>query len=161
MKHLYQIIQRNVAAWREDGYPVEEYPAVAEILDYATLPDSDVRRFLRRAQLRALETYWFLRLVEGTPHIFDLYRRYYLSRLELLAALGLDREEIKDFVVDEGIDELWRRIREDEAFVRDHRLESVHETLTLDYPSYILALAMGAGKTMLSCRKSSSFLTVG
>ncbi len=149
MDFLYQRIQQNVRAWREDGYPTDDYPAVAEILDYATLPESDTRRFLRKAQLRALETYWYLRLVEGTPHIFELYRRYYPKRLDLLSALSLDRDDIKDFVLNEGMDALWERIRQDEDFVKDHKLESVHETLTLDYPSYILALAMGAGKTML------------
>ena len=34
-------------------------------------------------------------------------------------------------------------------FVRRFKLEAPRETLTLDYPSYILALAMGAGKTIL------------
>jgi len=149
MSHLYELIQQNVAAWREDGYPTEDYPAIGEILDYATLPESGNLRFLRRAQLRALETYWYLRLEEGTPHIFDLYQRYYPKPLDLLAALGLDRDDIKDFVVNEGIKALWERVREDEEFVKAHKLESVHETLTLDYPSYILALAMGAGKTIL------------
>jgi type III restriction enzyme len=149
MSHLYELIQQNVAAWREDGYPTEDYPAIAEILDYAMLPESNGLRFLRTAQLRALETYWYLRLVEGTPHIFDLYQRYYPRPLDLLAALGLDRDDIKDFVLNEGLDALWPRIREDESFVKAHKLESVHETLVLDYPSYILALAMGAGKTML------------
>ena len=54
MDFLYQKIQQDVAAWREDGYPFDEHPAIAEILDYATLPESDTRRFLRKAQLRAL-----------------------------------------------------------------------------------------------------------
>src|SRR3972149_11452709 len=40
-------------------------------------------------------------------------------------------------------------IRRDDNFVREFRLEALRETLTLDYPSYILALAMGAGKTVL------------
>jgi len=149
MTHLYELIQQNVAAWREDGYPASDYPAIAEVLDYATLPESGGLRFLRQAQLRALETYWYLRLVEETPHIFDLYRRYYARPLDLLAALGLDRDDIKDFVLNEGLDALWERIRTDGEFVKAHKLESVHETLTLDYPSYILALAMGAGKTIL------------
>jgi len=52
-------------------------------------------------------------------------------------------------VLNEGLDALWERVRSDEDFIKAHKLESVHETLTLDYPSYILALAMGAGKTML------------
>ncbi len=52
-------------------------------------------------------------------------------------------------MLNEGLDALWERVRSDEDFIKAHKLESVHETLTLDYPSYILALAMGAGKTML------------
>jgi len=149
MTHLYELIQQNVAAWRESGYQTEDYPAIAEIFDYAVLPEGGGLRFLRKAQLRALETYWYLRLVEGTPHIFDLYRRYYSRPLNLLAALGLDRDDIKDFVLNEGLDALWQRIRTDGEFVKTRKLESVHETLALDYPSYILALAMGAGKTIL------------
>ena len=154
MPHLYELIQQNVAAWREDGYPTEDYPAIGEILDYATLLESGNLRFLRKAQLRALETYWYLRLKEGTPHIFDLYQRYYPKPMDLLAALGLDSEEIKEFILNElmsggSVDTLWDRTRTDGEFVKAHKLESVHETLTLDYPSYILALAMGAGKTIL------------
>jgi hypothetical protein len=98
MPHLYELIQQKVANWREDGYP-SEYPAIAEILEYAILPQTDSLRFLRAAQLRALETYWYLRLIEGTPHIFDLYRLYYPKPIELLTALGLDHDEIKDFVL--------------------------------------------------------------
>jgi hypothetical protein len=149
MPHLYEIIQQNVAEWRSAGYTTADYPAIAEILDYARLPEDGGLRFLRAAQFQALETYWYLRLVEGTPHIFDLYQKYYPRPMDLLAALGMDTEEIKDFVINEGMDALWQKVREDEQFVKDHDLESVHETLTLDYPSYILALAMGAGKTIL------------
>jgi type III restriction enzyme len=58
--------------------------------------------------------------------------------------------------MNEGLDALWQRIRKGGRFVKDHKLESVHETLTLDYPSYILALAMGAGKTMLIGAKVAS-----
>lgn len=148
MPHLYELIQQNVAAWREAGYPCD-YPAIAEILEYAALPETGNLRYLRKVQLRALETYWYLRLVEGTPHIFDLYRKYYPKPIDLLVALGLDRDAIKDFVLNEGLDALWDRVRADADFVKAHKLESVHETLVLDYPSYIMALAMGAGKTML------------
>lgn len=149
MPHLYELIQQNVTSWRESGYPTDHYPAIAEILEYAAIPETGSLRFLRAAQLRALETYWYLRLVESTPHIFDLYRRYYSKPIDLLAALGLNRDDIKDFVLNEGMDALWERIRTDDDFVKTHKLESVYETLVLDYPSYILALAMGAGKTIL------------
>lgn len=150
--HLYEVIQSKVTAWRETGYPSDPYPAIAEILEYATIPLADgglQLRTLRAAQLRALETYWYLRLVEGSPHIFDLYERCYPRINDLLTALGLDTPAIKDFVLDEGKSALWDKLKHDTTFVKRHRLESVHETLTLDYPSYILALAMGAGKTML------------
>jgi type III restriction enzyme len=96
MTYLYELIQQKVTDWRSRGYPTEGYPAVAEILDYATLPESEGLRYLRQAQLRALETYWYLRLVEGTPHVFELYQRYYARPLDLRAASGLDRDEIKD-----------------------------------------------------------------
>ena len=41
------------------------------------------------------------------------------------------------------------RLKTDDDFVAAHKLEALRETLTLAYPSYILALAMGAGKTIL------------
>lgn len=41
------------------------------------------------------------------------------------------------------------RVKADNAFVRKYAPESLRESLTLDYASYILALAMGAGKTIL------------
>ena len=47
------------------------------------------------------------------------------------------------------LDALWKSIKSDDNFVRQFRLQALRETLALDYPSYILALAMGAGKTAL------------
>ncbi|HOV80403.1 MAG TPA: DEAD/DEAH box helicase family protein [Bacillota bacterium] len=149
MSHLHQIIAERTQAWREGGYPCSDFPAIAEILEYQTEPETGILRFLRKPQLRALETYWYLRLVEKTPHVFDIYRRYYKKQSELLAALGLNNNKIKEFVLDEGIEALWERIKNDDVFVRAFKLESLRETLTLEYPSYIFALAMGAGKTIL------------
>ena len=71
VKHLYEAIEERVTAWRGAHYPCAKYPAIGEILEYAVLPESDNLRFLRRPQLRALETYWYLRLVEGTPRISE------------------------------------------------------------------------------------------
>ena len=149
MDHLYQIIQQKVLAWREDGYPVVQYPVISEILRYATLSDSSALRFLRAAQIRALETYWYLRLAEKTPHIFDLYQKYFPRPTDLMDSLGLNLDELRDLAVNEGIDGLIKKITQDKKFVKEHKLESVHETLTLAYPSYIFALAMGTGKTIL------------
>ncbi len=149
MNHLHQKIAACVNTWRSEDYACPECPALAEILEWAHIPETGHARFLRQPQLRALETYWYLRLIEKTPHVFDLYRKFYPKQSELLSALGLDHGDIKEYVLDEGFDALLKRIKTDDAFVRDFDLESLRETLTLGYPSYILALAMGAGKTIL------------
>ncbi len=149
MTHLHTVLSGKVAQWRQDGYPVTDHPAIAEILDWAVDADSGLSRFLRAPQLRALETYWYLRLLEGTPHVFRLYEKLFPDPADRLDALGLARPEMTRLLVGRPLDLLWERIKTDDSFVREHRLESVRETLTLDYPSYILALAMGAGKTIL------------
>ncbi len=150
MTHLHQQIAARVDAWRAEGYPCSDYPALAEILEWARETESGNLRFLRRPQLRALETYWYLRLVEKTPHIFDLYCKLYPPDENiggLLEALGIPDAAFK--ATNFKADTLWKRIKSDDAFVRDFKLEALRETLTLAYPSYILALAMGAGKTIL------------
>ncbi len=147
---LYQRLAERVAGWRADGYSADEYPAIAEILEFASEPETGELRYLRRPQLRALETYWYLRLAEETPHIFDLYQRVFppeTDKQALLDALGVPEAAFRDANYD--LDALWERSRTDDEFVRKHRLETLRETLTLRYPSYILALAMGAGKTVL------------
>lgn len=150
MNHLHQRLARRVDSWRADGYPVEGYPAIAEILEWSKDPESNGLRYLRRPQFQALETYWYLRLIEGTPRIFDLYKRIYPpdeNVAGLLESLGIPDAAFK--AVNYRIDPLWDRIKTDDMFAHDFSLESLRETLTLDYPSYILALAMGAGKTIL------------
>jgi len=150
MHHLHQRLAQRVDQWGADGYPVKPYPALAEILEWAREGETETFRFLRRPQLQALETYWYLRLVEGTPHVFDLYRKVYPpdeNLAELLESLGVPDVAFK--AANYKVDALWTRIKTDDGFVRDFRLESLRETLSLDYPSYILALAMGAGKTIL------------
>ena len=149
MTHLHQKLAACVSEWRGDSYSCEDYPAIAEIFDWATDGEAGGLRYLRPPQLRALEVYWYLRLVEETPHIIKLYEKLFPQASELLEALGLDHGDIKAYVLDHGMEALWDRIRVDDDFVHEFRLESVRESLTLDYPSYILALAMGAGKTIL------------
>ena len=150
MNHLYQAISKRADDWRTAGYPCKVYPAIAELFEWAHDSEAGALRFLRPPQLRALEVYWHLRLLEGTPHIFDLYRKLFPETSDLLAALGLDNNaSISKLVIDRGPNALWKRIKSDDDFVRDLKLESLRESLSLDYASYILALAMGAGKTIL------------
>ncbi|AFL75024.1 DEAD/DEAH box helicase family protein [Thiocystis violascens] len=148
MNLFHELIAARVDAWRAEGYPCADYPAIAEILGHAIDDERTGHlRYLRKAQFRALEVYWFLRLVEGTPKIPDLYARCFPKKAERREALGLSAKAFED--ADYDFDVLFARIRTDNAFVRANHLESLRETLTLDYPSYILALAMGAGKTIL------------
>lgn len=146
--HLYEILSAKVAEWRRQNYPCDDFPAIAEILEWAQKPDISSFQ-LRAPQSRALETYWYLRLIEKTPHIFDLYTHCLPRITERLSALGLDHPDLRDLVLDVGFDELVDKIRDDDVFVKQYHLEAIRETLTLKYPSYILALAMGAGKTVL------------
>jgi type III restriction enzyme len=146
---LYEKLAEEVGKWRSSGYPSGGYHSIREILQWAGAPDGEGFR-LRTPQLRALETYWYLRLCEGTPLVFDLYRRKYPKITELLGALGLDQPEVKDSLIDGGgIEGIVSRIKSDDDFTHKLRLEALRESLNLRYPSYIFALAMGAGKTVL------------
>lgn len=156
MSELHEELSERVTAWRTAGYPCA-YPAIGEILEYAVegeeldqpFPESGSLRYLRAAQLIALETYWYLRLVELTPHVKDLYQRMFASAKGRREALGLTAEVLRGIIEDDGLGPVIERIASDPAFAQTHRLEALHETLGLDYPSWILALAMGAGKTVL------------
>jgi type III restriction enzyme len=148
MTHLFQALAQGVDTWRAENYLCQEFPAIREILEHAQEEGGQLR-YLRRAQFRALETYWYLRLVLNTPRIGDLYTLLFPALRDRRAAMGLTSPEIVALIADEGLDTLLQRLPTDNAFVKQHGLESLRESLALDYPSYILALAMGAGKTIL------------
>lgn len=69
------------------------------------------------------------------------------TKKNLRDALAVSRDAYDE--VDEDMEELWERIRNDEDFAKRHKLDVLRESLTLAYSSYIFALAMGAGKTIL------------
>ncbi|KAB0581412.1 restriction endonuclease subunit R [Ideonella dechloratans] len=150
MSYLYQVLTQRVDAWRAANYPCDAFPAIREILEFATEDgETGQLRYLRRAQFRALETYWYLRLVLDTPKIPDLYAKLFPKPKDRREAMGLTHPDIVSFIADEGLESCLERVKSDNAFVRQYALESLRESLTLDYASYILALAMGAGKTIL------------
>ncbi len=150
MSHLFQALARRVDNWRAANYPCQDHPAIREILEFAVEDDNSGQlRYLRKAQLRALETYWYLRLVLGTPEIPKLYETLFPSHRERREAMGLTSHDLLELIADEGLDAFLARLKTDDALVRRHKLESLRETFVLGYPSYILALAMGAGKTVL------------
>lgn len=148
MTHLYQKLSDKVDEWRIGNYPCTDYSLVREILEFATEDNEGGQlRYLRNAQFRALETYWYLRLVLKTPTIPDLYANLFPKLKERLQAMGVSSELFEE--ADYDFEALIERIKKDNVFVRKHKLESLRESLSLNYASYILALAMGAGKTIL------------
>ncbi|MCR4304513.1 MAG: DEAD/DEAH box helicase family protein [Gallionella sp.] len=150
MTHLYQALATKVDEWRQTKYSCDDYPAIREILEYAIEDEeSGQLRYLRHAQFRALETYWYLRLVLNTPKIPELYETLFPKPKERREAMGLTHPEMVSYIADEGYEACLERVLNDNKFVREFALESLRESLTLDYASYILALAMGAGKTIL------------
>lgn len=149
MQTLIEKLAQATDAWRKDNFPYDEFPSISEVLAWAAEPDGAGFQ-LRAPQLRALEVYWFLRLVEETPKIADLYEKYFPADEDadaLLKALGITDAAWK--AAKYKFPTLWSNITGDDDFVRVHSLQALRETLNLDYPSYILALAMGAGKTAL------------
>jgi len=141
---LYQKLKTDVFEWRNAHYP-SEFPLIKTILEH------NQNGFLRKAQFEALETYWYLRLIKNTSNIFDLYKEYF-EGIELLKTLGisLSKDDLTNLVLERGgLDSIIEKVKNDDDFVKKYKLEALRETLTLKYPSYILALAMGAGKTIL------------
>ncbi len=150
MPHLFEALEHSAASWRKKGYPCDAYPLIGEILAYQTEKQEDrsTPKFLREPQFLALEVYWYIRLIRETPHIIDLYKHYHGSNKEdFFDALGISVS--RDALEFAEIDGMIEKIKRDEGFVKDKRIQALHEAVKLDYPSYIFALAMGAGKTVL------------
>lgn len=147
---LYKILESKVSEWRQKDYD-SEFATISEILNYNYDKETGSLRFLRKAQFEALEIYWYLRLIENTPHIFDLYKKLYSNHADLLRALNisLSQDDLIQTLSYGGIENVFERIKTDDNFVKKYKLETIRETLLLNYPSYIFALAMGAGKTIL------------
>ena len=82
--------------------------------------------------------------------IFELYKKIFPPDEEpdlLLESLGIPPKAFQECKY--NFNTLWDKIETDNTFVKSHKLTALRETLYLDYPSYIFALAMGAGKTAL------------
>lgn len=147
---LYKLLKEKASEWRQKDY-YSEFSTISEILNYNYDKESGNLRFLRMAQFEALEIYWYLRLNENTPHIFDLYKKLYSDPADLLRVLNisLSQDDLVKTLGYGGIENVFERIKTDDDFVKKYKLETIRETLLLNYPSYIFALAMGAGKTFL------------
>ena len=145
---IYKKIRGEVESWKGSNYKCD-YPELAEIFFYIRQ-----QAYLRKAQIEALEHYWYVRIVLGTPDVENLYR-YFYEGLNLLETLGLPSGEFAGLsnlpleIQKTAIDEIIKKIKSDDEFIKKYKLEGLKESLTLPYSSYILALAMGTGKTIL------------
>ncbi len=152
MQHLFEKLREDTLNWCNEGYPCPDYPLIGEVLRYqfeGEPPEQISLKYLREPQFQSLELYWFLRLVQKTPHIVDLYKHYYSDdKRDFFEAFGIpvDPAELEWIP---NVDAVIERIKNDSEFVRQKRIDPVHEAVTLPYPSYIFALAMGTGKTVL------------
>ncbi len=147
---LFAKLAEDVAEWRKDGYACADYPLIEEILIFQLEAPEDYStpRFLREPQFLALEVYWYVRLKLKTPRTLDLYKHYYGDdKRALFDALGVQLS--RDALRYADADAVIEQVKTDLDFVREKKIQTLHEAAILPYPSYILALAMGAGKTVL------------
>ena len=149
---LYEILRDNAEQWRKEGYPCADYPLIGEILRWQFEGDAEERgplKFLREPQFQSLEIYWYLRLVQQTPHIVKLYKHFYGDDIPVFCeALGVRiSSDALQFIT--SPDQIIDTVKNNTDFVKANALDTVYEAVTLDYPSYIFALAMGSGKTVL------------
>lgn len=136
MSHLYHLLAEETQKWSDDGYRCEEYPAISEILNWLADVENENLRYLRKPQLKALEVYWYLRLIKGTPNIFTLYQDLYKSTADLHESLGVSEQAFR--AVDYDKERIWDEIANNDEFVRNFHLEALRESLNLDYPSVSL-----------------------
>src|SRR5262245_10106696 len=83
---LERRLATRVRTWRTNGHACD-WRELGEILRWTS-----EQGHLRAAQLDALETYWYLRLVLRTPHMERLYRELYPDPGELAMVWRLPRE---------------------------------------------------------------------
>ena len=151
MQHLFEKLRDDTLNWRKEGYPCQDYPLIGEVLRYQFEGEAEEGiqlKYLREPQFQSLELYWYLRLVLETPHIVDLYKHYYPDKRDFFEAIGIpiDPNQLQWIT---NVDMVLDKIKNDQQYVRDNQLDPVHEAITLPYPSFIFALAMGTGKTVL------------
>src|SRR5512132_4168713 len=91
------------------GYPTDA-PEIAELLRYQK--DDDGRlRFLRKAQLEAIEVYFYLRTVLGNRHVFELYREFFGNDLLKALSIPVTAEAIANLAINEGREAVFEKIR--------------------------------------------------
>ena len=127
VKKPFELLWDKVSNWSKHGYTGIEYPLLQELLAFQR-----TQGFLRKAQIEAIEVYFYLRCVGETGLATTLLKSLYPSPNEFYRGLGLSLSE-----------ENLTNIPSNSTF------NALRESLELSYPSYVFALTMGAGKTYL------------
>ncbi len=154
MQHLYEKLHEDTLNWRKDGYPCQDYPLIGEVLRYQFEGETDNHvqlKYLREPQFQSLELYWYIRLGLNTPHIVDLYKHYYDTTDDIrdfCEAFGIPITRNEAMLI-QNVDAIIDLVKEKPEFFKQKDIDPVYEAVTLPYPSYIFALAMGTGKTVL------------
>lgn len=121
-----QKIKEKVAVWRATEYQGAQEETL-NILKYI----KNVR-FLHEPQIEALETYMYLKEIEGDKHSLEIFRSSFASEKEMLLAL-VPKEKAFDLIGNK---------KEIQAILEEKFGSS-------DYANQVYALTMGSGKTIL------------
>tara|TARA_R110000787_G_scaffold258054_2_gene363253 strand:- start:2453 stop:5074 length:2622 start_codon:yes stop_codon:yes gene_type:complete len=156
--NLFEKLEEKVKEWRDNNYICENYSQIREILNFNKITDNNNNisfRYLRKPQFETIETYLYLRFVLKTPNIIDLYKNLFKdNKTDFFKSIGINHlpsDALRYINIDEILKEIKENIALDDGknIVQKHNYQTLHEALNLNYASYILALAMGTGKTIL------------
>jgi hypothetical protein len=125
-----QKIKDKVAAWRAAEYKGAQEETLTILKHIKSV------RFLHEPQVEALETYMYLKEIEGNKHSLEVFRSSFDSELEFLRALGISDKEALELAYDKKKDEKVQVILEEKFG-------------SSDYANQVYALTMGSGKTIL------------
>jgi len=133
MQPFVQELQKMVRAWREDGYE-GIYPETQNILTHIKS-----NNFLHEPQREAFETYVYLKEIQNNKSVPQIVALMAKNNKDLLQALGFTQDIIElfdDLTEEKKVDRIGKKLS-DLGFAE------------YGYANYVLALTMGAGKTIL------------
>jgi hypothetical protein len=133
MQFFLQLLQNMVREWRENGYE-GIYPETRNILTHIKS-----NNFLHEPQREALETYIYLKEIMNNASVPKIVGIVAKDNKDLLKALGFTNDII----------DLFDDLAEEKKAERIQKKLAELGYAEYGYANYVLALTMGAGKTIL------------
>lgn len=133
MQFFLQLLQNMVREWRENGYE-GIYPETRNILTHIKS-----NNFLHEPQREALETYIYLKEIMNNASVPKIVGIVAKDNKDLLKALGFTNDII----------DLFDDLAEEKKADRIQKKLAELGYAEYGYANYVLALTMGAGKTIL------------